>query len=126
MIAHRAARTEFLVQNRLDPQVRVDDSWTCRRPIDGQVVQIDTIFYTRDLTLVMGKYDHSMPVGLDHPRAPCTLPSHCFKMQRFAKIFAPTQWKTWCCATSRRCFCMHAGGFVCWSDLTFGQAERSD
>ena len=65
-MAHWVARTGLLVQSRLDPQVRVESSWTCRRAMDDQLVQLDYIFSTRDLTLVMGKYDHCVPVGLDH------------------------------------------------------------
>ena len=64
MLALWVARTGLLLQSRLDPQVSVEDSWTCRRAMDGQLVQRDYIFSTGDLALVMGKYDHSMPVGL--------------------------------------------------------------
>ena len=65
-MAHWVARTGLLVPSRLDPHLSVEDSWTCRRAMDGQLVQIDYILSTGNLALVTCKYDHSMPVGLDH------------------------------------------------------------
>ena len=35
MLAHWVARTGLVVQSRLDPLVHVEDSWTCRRAMDG-------------------------------------------------------------------------------------------
>ena len=65
MMAHWVARTGLLVPSRLDPHVSVEDSWTCRRAMDGQLVQIDYILSTGNLALVTCRYDHSMPVGLE-------------------------------------------------------------
>ena len=73
MMAHWVARIGLLVQSRLDPHVSVEDSWTCRRAMDGQLVQIDYILSTGNLALVTCKYDHSMPVGLDHRCVHCRL-----------------------------------------------------
>ena len=60
-MAHWVARTGLLVQSRWDPHVRVEDSWTCRRAMDGQLVQIDYVLSTGHLALVKGKYDHGNP-----------------------------------------------------------------
>ena len=73
MMAHWVARTGLLVQSRLDPYVSVEDSWTCRRAMDGQLVQIDYILSPGNLALVTCKYDHSMPVGLDPRCVHCIL-----------------------------------------------------
>ena len=75
ILAHCMARTRLLVQSRLGPQVRVEDSSTCRRAMHGQVVQAHYIFSTGALALVMFKYDHSMQVGLDHRCVHCILHS---------------------------------------------------
>ena len=82
MLAHWVARTGLRVRSRLDPQVRVEDSSTCRRAMDGELVQTDYIFSAGDLALVMGKYDHSMPVGLDHRCVHCILQSWVGKRKK--------------------------------------------
>ena len=56
MMGHWAARTGLLVQSRWDPHVRVEDSWTCRRAMDGQLVQIDYVLSTGHLALVKGRW----------------------------------------------------------------------
>ena len=93
MLAHWVARTGLVVQSRLDPLVSVEDSWTCRRAMDGQLVQIDYIFSTGDLALVMGKYDHSMPVGLDHRCVHCILQSCVGKRQKWKKRISFKNWR---------------------------------
>ena len=61
--------------------------------MDGQLLQRNYIFSTRDLALVMGKYDHSMPVGLDHCRVRCILQLCVRKKKRKRKIRISC--KTW-------------------------------
>ena len=57
-----------------DPKTK---KWSCCQVVDGQLIEIDPIFSTRDLhvLLVMDKYEHSMPVGLDHRCVHCPLQS---------------------------------------------------
>ena len=93
MLAHWVARTGLVVQRRLDPLVRVEDSWTCRRAMDGQLVQIDYMFSTGDLALVMGKYDHSMPVGLDHRCVHCILQSCVGKREKWKRRISFKNWR---------------------------------
>ena len=75
ILAHCVARTALLVQSRLGPQVRVEDSSTCRRAMHGQIMEAHSFFSIGDLALVMFKYDHSMPLGLDHRCVHCILHS---------------------------------------------------
>ena len=93
MLAHWVARTGLHAQSKLDPQVCVEDSWTCRRAMDGQLVQIDYILGTGDLALVMGKYDHSMQVGLDHRSVHCILQSCVGKRQKWKRRISFKNWR---------------------------------
>ena len=61
--------------------------------MDDQLVQIDYILSTRDLTLVMGKYDHCMPVGLDHRCVHCTLQSCVGKRKKWKRRISFKNWR---------------------------------
>ena len=93
MMAHWVARTGLLVQSRLDPHVNVEDSWTCRRAMDGQLVQIDYILTTGNLALVRCKYDHSMPVGLDHRCVHCMLQLCVGKRKKLKRRISFKNWR---------------------------------
>ena len=93
MMAHWVARTGVLVQSRLDPYVSVEDSWTCRHAMDGQLVQIDYILSTGNLALVTCKYDHSMPVGLDPRCVHCILQLCVGKRKKLKKRISFKNWR---------------------------------
>ena len=93
MMAHWVARTGLLVQSRLDPHGSVEESWTCRRAMDGQLIQIDYILSTGDLALVKGKYDHGMPVGLDHRCVHCILQLCMGKRKKLKKRISFKNWR---------------------------------
>ena len=48
---------------------------------------------TGDLTLVMGKYDHSMPVGLDHRCVHCVLQSRVGKKGKWKRRISCKNWQ---------------------------------
>ena len=93
MLAHWVARTGLLVQSRSIPHGNVEDSWTCRRAMDGQLVQIDYILSTGDLALVKGKYDHGMPVGLDHRCVHCILQLCMGKRKKLKRRISFKNWR---------------------------------
>ena len=74
--------------------------WTCRRAMDVELAQIEYIFRTGDLALVIGKHDHSMPVGVGHCCVHCILQSSVGKRKNWRDAFhlklAATTGLWWC------------------------------
>ena len=60
---------------------------SCCQIVDGQLIEIDLIFSTRDLhvLLVMDKYEHSMPVALGHRCVHCPLQSCVGKRKKWKR-----------------------------------------
>jgi len=49
------------------------DSWTCRRSMDGALVQMDFILSSSRFHIVATSCNFSFPIGLDHRSVHCTL-----------------------------------------------------
>ena len=65
--------TSFVYPNRLDKNVRHDDSWTGQRSMDGMRVHTDYFLRFVQLHWVQVKYDFAMPIGLDQRCVHCTM-----------------------------------------------------
>ena len=63
----------LLIQNRMDTTMNNDASWTCHRPFDGALVQLDfvEVLSSSCMTLVRVWCDHRISVGLDHRCVHC-------------------------------------------------------
>ncbi len=69
------ALLDKLVENLPAVGPQLNYSWKLDMPPgNGRTIAPKKLYFsTRDLALVMGKYDHSMPVGLHHRRVRCIL-----------------------------------------------------
>ena len=73
MFAHWILQNGLLVQGRLTGMEHLRDSWTCRRSMDGALVQMDFILSSSHFHIVATSCDFSFPIGLDHRSVHCTL-----------------------------------------------------
>ena len=54
------------VLNRLDATMTIEKCWTCRRAMDGALVQLDFLLASLRVRVVRAWVDQSLPVGVDH------------------------------------------------------------
>ena len=54
------------VLNRLDSTMTIEECWTCRRAMDGALVQLDFLLASLRVRVVRAWVDQSLPVGVDH------------------------------------------------------------
>ena len=54
------------VLNRLDSTMTIEKCWTCRRAMDGVLVQLDFLLASLRVRVVRAWVDQSLPVGVDH------------------------------------------------------------
>ena len=54
------------VLNRLDSTMTIEECWTCRRAMDGGLVQLDFLLASLRVRVVRAWVDQSLPVGVDH------------------------------------------------------------
>ena len=73
MFARWILQNGLLVQSRMRGMDHPRDSWTCRRSMDGALVQLDFILRSPHCHCVATLCDFSFPIGLDHRSVHCTL-----------------------------------------------------
>ena len=73
MFARWILQNGLLVQSRMRGMDHPRDRWTCRRSMDGTLIQMDFILTSRHFHIVATSCDFSFPIGLDHRTVHCTL-----------------------------------------------------
>ena len=73
MFARWILQNGLLVQSRMRGMDHLRGSWTCRRSMDGALVQLDFILSSPHFHCVATSCDFSFPIGLDHRSVHCTL-----------------------------------------------------
>ena len=61
------------VLNRLDSTMAIQESWTCKRAVDGALVQLDFLLANLRVRVMRAWVDQGFPIGLDHRCVHCLI-----------------------------------------------------
>ena len=80
------------VLNRLDSTMAIQESWTCKRAVDGALVQLDFLLANLRVRVMRAWVEQSFPIGLDHRCVHCLI---CIGGVRPAQIKRCAKLKHW-------------------------------
>ena len=80
------------VLNRLDSTMAIQESWTCKRAVDGALVQLDFLLPNLRVRVMRAWVDQSFPIGLDYRCVHCLI---CIGGVRPAQIKRCAKLKHW-------------------------------
>ena len=80
------------VLNRLDSTMAIQESWTCKRAVDGALVQLDFLLANLRVRVTRAWVDQSFPIGLHHRGVHCLI---CIGGVRPAQIKRCAKLKHW-------------------------------
>ena len=89
---HWISERGLQILNRLDSTMAIEECWTCKRALDGALVQLDFLLASLRVRVVKAWIDQSLPIGLDHRCVHCLIR---IGGARPAKIKRCTKLKHW-------------------------------
>ena len=92
MLIHWILQNKFYIFNR-DGSLQGNESWTCRRASDGNLVQLDFIIGNAYFSLKKAWNDYCIPIGNDHRCVHCILSHMQPYKQQYRRKHVLKGWK---------------------------------
>ena len=92
MLIHWILQNKFYIFNR-DGSLQGNESWTCRRASDGNLVQLDFIIGNAYFSLKKAWNDYCIPIGNDHRCVHCILSDMQPYKQQYRRKHVLKGWK---------------------------------